>query len=106
MECYVEFMSQHDAQAAVTQKNRGSEVGPGPKMGMRHVEITMSSTDELMEAIFPLAKCTRWQNGQPIRTPRRPDEHWSTGFTGFLTDEELFCNLRHAENPTRVCIPM
>jgi hypothetical protein len=38
-----------------------------------------------------------------VQVPKREDEDWSTGFVGFLTDEELFCVARHAREPNRVC---
>ncbi|KAJ6151297.1 hypothetical protein N7470_007891 [Penicillium chermesinum] len=101
MECYVEFKDCKEAKLAVSRVTRGSDVGLGPRMGIRHVDVSLSSPDMLMKAIFPLAKCIRWKNGRPIQVAQQPDEPWSTGFKGFLTPEEMFGCVRHAENPGR-----
>lgn len=104
MECYVEFTSENEAEAALSRLNRGSEEGNGPRLGARHLEISRSSPSQLQKALFPLTKCIRWDGTKPVQLPTRPDEPWSTGFNGFLTNEEISSNLRHALYPGRVCL--
>ncbi|KAJ5092588.1 hypothetical protein NUU61_007458 [Penicillium alfredii] len=99
MDCYVEFVTLNDARDTVTRINRSAEYGRLPRMGSRHVEVTLSSQDELMQALFPRAKCIKWVNGKPLE--QENTDWWSTGFNGFLTDEELFCVFHHAEAPQR-----
>ncbi|KAJ5595544.1 Nucleotide-binding alpha-beta plait [Penicillium hispanicum] len=101
MDCYVEFSSHGDAVEAVRRAYHNLDIGQSPRLGVRHVDVSLSSQDELMKALFPLAKRIQWVGGRPILAPSPEDEPWSTGFTGFLTEEELFCTLRHAEQPHR-----
>ncbi|KAJ5484761.1 hypothetical protein N7539_004749 [Penicillium diatomitis] len=99
--CYVEFKTQKSAEEAVQRILGMCEGNQSPRIGNRPVEVTMSSAGELMAAIFPLAKSIKWEGGRPVQAPKRQDEQWSTGFNGFLTDEELFCTGRHAREPSR-----
>ncbi|CAG7943006.1 unnamed protein product [Penicillium salamii] len=99
MDCFVEYRTLEDARRTCASLNRNYDLGSAPRMGARHVDVEMSSAAELMKALFPLAKCISWPNGKPVVSSRRPS--WSTGFDGFLTDEELFCLKRHAEQPHR-----
>lgn len=109
MDCFVEFDTVAAANETVTRINRVHEMGRSPRMGSRHVEVAMSSQDELLKALFPHAKCLQWVDAQPVLQENK--DLWSTGFQGFLTDEEMFCVLRHAEVPHRVrlfsscCLP-
>lgn len=103
MDCFVEYRTLEDARRTCASLNRNYDLGSAPRMGARHVDVEMSSAAELMKALFPLAKCISWVNGKPVVSSRRPS--WSTGFDGFLTDEELFCLKRHAEQPHRVSSP-
>ena len=103
MECYVEFLNEQEAEDTVKRVNRGADIGQGPRMGVRRIDVELSTQEDFLKAMFPLTKCIRWEDGRPIRVPNREDENWSTGFKGFLTEEEMFCNLRHAEMPHRVC---
>ncbi|KAJ6015231.1 hypothetical protein N7540_009822 [Penicillium herquei] len=98
MDCYIELASPELAVEAV----RVASEGGFPRIGSRHVEITLSNQGELMKAIFPLAKCVAWSsNGQPIVRQRYPDEMYSTGFTGFISQEELRSLVAYAEFPKR-----
>ncbi|KAJ5612154.1 hypothetical protein N7510_005348 [Penicillium lagena] len=99
MDCFVEFDNVAAANETVTRINRVHEMGRSPRMGNRHVEVAMSSQDELLKALFPRAKCMKWVDGQPVLQENK--DWWSTGFQGFFTDEEMFCVLRHAEAPQR-----
>lgn len=96
----MEFMTQGDAEAAVTRINRTYENGRIPRLGSRHVDVEVSSQDELLKDLFPRAKQIVWKNGVPHLGPN--DDPYSTGFQGFFTHEEIFLLIRHAENPQRV----
>ncbi|KAJ5143524.1 Nucleotide-binding alpha-beta plait [Penicillium bovifimosum] len=99
MDCYVEFSTERQAKETVDRLSRAYDSGSAPRMGSRHVDIEMSSPAKLLKAIFPLAKCISWETGSPVQLENNYE--WSTGFNGFLTDEELFCLTRHAEQPHR-----
>ncbi|OQE42224.1 hypothetical protein PENCOP_c004G05083 [Penicillium coprophilum] len=99
MDCFVEFPSKKDAEDTVRRINRAYDAGSAPRMGSRHIDIEMSTPAKLLKATFPRAKCISWDDGKPVQLPNQDD--WSTGFDGFLTDEELFCLTRHAEQPHR-----
>lgn len=102
MDCFVEYPSEKDAKDIVDRINRNYDFGSAPRMGSRHVDVELSSPAKMMKAIFPLAKCIAWVDAKPVRLENT--DEWSTGFNGFLTDEELFCLTRHAEQPHRVII--
>ncbi|KAK2760260.1 hypothetical protein FQN54_002328 [Arachnomyces sp. PD_36] len=100
MDCYVEFKTQADAEAAVSKVNRNiCEHGRIPRLGSRHVDFETSSQDKLMKDLFPRAKQIIWNNGVPYLGPS--DDPYSTGFQGFFTHEEIFLLIRHAEHPQR-----
>ncbi|KAJ5670676.1 uncharacterized protein N7477_006039 [Penicillium maclennaniae] len=99
--CFVEFEDHESAQAAVDRLNATTVTQSGPRMGNRHIDVTMSSQQELMQALFPRAKCVDWVGDRLVARDKRPTEWWSTGFDGFITDEELFCVIRHAKEPHR-----
>ncbi|CAI7650154.1 unnamed protein product [Penicillium glandicola] len=99
MDCYVEFATPMDAQDTVERINRGYDAGSTPRIGSRHVDIELSTPAKLLKATFPRAKCISWEGGKPTQLVNK--DSWSTGFDGFLTDEELFCLTRHAEQPHR-----
>ncbi|KAJ5283006.1 hypothetical protein N7497_001831 [Penicillium chrysogenum] len=99
MDCYVEFPTQKDAEDTVNRVSRAYDAGSAPRMGSRHVDIELSTPAKLLKAVFPRAKCISWEGGKPVQLVNK--DSWSTGFDGFLTDEELFCLTRHAEQPHR-----
>lgn len=100
MDCYVEFPTKEDAEDTVNRINHAYDAGSMPRMGSRHVDIELSTPAKLLKAAFPRAKCISWENGIPVQLVNK--DSWSTGFDGFLTDEELFCLVRLAEQPHRV----
>jgi hypothetical protein len=100
MDCFVEFVTRKDAKDTVDRINRNYDIGTAPRIGNRHVDVELSSLEKMMKAIFPLTKCIKWEHGKPILLEN--EFEWSTGFTGFLTDEELFGLSRHADQPHRV----
>ena len=103
MDAFVEFSTQKDAEAAAHRLSF-TESGRYPRLGTRHVDITLSSQDELMRELFPRAKCVQWQDGRPNVLPN--DDVYSAGFQGFLTSEEIRGLVAHALVPARVCIPL
>ena len=97
MDCYVEFFSYGDAQAALNKcLLRGSQL----RLGDRVVDVTMSSQDALLGELFPKAKNVEWKNGSPMI--KESDEPYNTGFKNFVTNEELLQLVSHAEKPHRV----
>lgn len=101
MDAFVEFKTQKDAETAVRRLSF-TESGRYARLGTRHVDISMSSQDELLKNIFPRANCIQWQNGSPVLLEN--NDPYSVGFQGFLTKEEVRGLVTHAENPARVCI--
>jgi hypothetical protein len=104
MDCYVEFVTTADAEETVERLNSITQSGRPPRLGHRHVDLTVSSQEALLKALFPRAKCIQWRDGVPNLVPNT--DRWSVGFQGFLTNEELFCVTRHAEQPHRVSIQL
>lgn len=101
MDCYIEFFSVGDAQAAVNAKTR---LGNIHKLGDRVAEISMSSQDELLKVLFPKAKQVEWDSGVPLIM--ETDEPFNSGFKSFVTKEELVMLVKHAEFPQRVSAPL
>ncbi|KAJ5742758.1 uncharacterized protein N7511_011159 [Penicillium nucicola] len=99
MDCYVEFTSQNIAAQVVQRLGNAYDTTSAPRMAGRHVEVSLSSQDALLKAIFPMAKCIKWTNGSPIMLEDIPE--WSNGFDGFITHEELYCLGRHSDTPYR-----
>ena len=97
MDCYVEFFSVGDAQAAVNAKTR---LGNIHKLGDRAATIQMATQDELLRHLFPKAKNIEWVQGAPMVL--QPDEPYNTGFKNFVTGEEMVMLTKHAEFPQRV----
>ncbi|KAL8729117.1 MAG: hypothetical protein Q9166_004948 [cf. Caloplaca sp. 2 TL-2023] len=96
MDCYVEFFSYGDAQAALNKcLMRGSQL----RLGERVVDVHMSSQDELMKELFPRAKNCIWEHGRPRIT--ESNEPYNTGFKSFVTNEELLQMVTWADKPHR-----
>jgi hypothetical protein len=77
------------------------------KIGQRVVDVVSSCQAELMRELFPRAKCCYFDAdicGTPRIVPNR--DIFSTGYKGIMTDEEVSCMQRHAENPARVSLPL
>ncbi|KAL7359685.1 RRM (RNA recognition motif) superfamily domain-containing protein [Histoplasma ohiense] len=101
MDCYIEFPTKADAECTLAWVNRSLDTCQTPKLGNRHVVVRASNQDELLKDLFPRAKNIDWRNGIPH--VRAGIEKYCSGFQGFLTGEEIFCTVRHAEMPQRVC---
>lgn len=102
MDCYIEMKTQ--GAALEHFRRHWDEITGGsqrpPRIGHRLVTVDMATTDELLKHMFPRAKCVRWENGRPIIMEN--DDPYSTGFTGYFTNEEMVGMVRHAEHPQRV----
>lgn len=102
MDCYIEIVSP-EAAAEDWERAFGLKLMRLPKIGQRNVTVELSNQAELMKDLFPRAISIHWdveENGVPKSYPNR--DVYSSGFKGFLTNEELTCMVRHAEAPQRV----
>lgn len=100
-DCYVEFFSTGDAQAAVNKLLfRGHQLKLGTPPNDRMVTVEVSSQDVLLKELFPRAKNVLWNDGKP--SVEETDEPFNTGFKAFITAEEMVMLVRHAEQPHRV----
>ncbi|KAI4117138.1 MAG: hypothetical protein LQ345_002565 [Seirophora villosa] len=96
MDCYVEFFSHGDAQAAFNKcLLRGNQL----RLGDRVVDVSMSTQDELLKEMFPKAKNVTWSHGRPI--VRESNDPYNSGFKAFVTNEELLQLVGYAEKPHR-----
>lgn len=102
LDAYVEFTTFDEAVAAVNRFDINRTGGRGGRLGQRHVEIGLSSQDELMKELFPKAKNVQWNGGVPIVAERDPNDKFNSGFQGFISKEELVMLVKHVEAPQRV----
>ena len=106
--CFVEVSTLKEAMWVVAQFRKRANEGRHAKIGNREVRVEISSQEELMSELFPLAKNVKWAGAMPI-IDRSADFYYtgvkSAGFNGFLQDEELVHMAKHAETPQRVRIP-
>lgn len=100
MDVYVELESAAEAKDAVDAFQQRCMVNRQPRIGDRHIDITLSSQEELMGELFPRAKCVRWEGSVPV--VYETSEPYNSGFQGFLSGEELVMITKHAETPQRV----
>ncbi|MBE7158489.1 MAG: hypothetical protein INR62_08670 [Rhodospirillales bacterium] len=107
MDAYVEVSTPIEAVWVVNQfQKRVMQKRPG-KIGDRVVGVELSSQDELMATLFPRAKQVKWEGGVPQVDTSKQTYYagvHSTGFNGFLQDEEIVHIKKHAETPQRVSI--
>lgn len=99
MDCFVELDSLAEAKNAIASFQQRCANGRQPRIGDRHVDMTLSSQEELMKELFPRAKCVKWE-GQ-IPTIFESDEPYNSGFSGFINSEEMVMMAKHAETPQR-----
>lgn len=99
-DCYIEFPT--DAAAAAifnSRKNWIQDNAAHRRIGVRNAVITISSQKELMEELFPKAKCVTWHGQEPNIT--YPEDEYTSGFAGFLTSEELVMTAKWANEPQK-----
>jgi hypothetical protein len=104
-DAYVEFYSLQDAMKAVHRHQEIISKGRPARLGDRPVEVELSSQDQLMADLFPLATAVKWQNGHPVIVEKTHNEPWGD-FHGFVTEEEMTMLVKHVEVPQRVCLTL
>jgi hypothetical protein len=101
MDVYVELFSYADAHNVVEKIKNFKANNRQTKIGDRHVDVEMSSQQELMKALFPKARCIEWHGAEPkILSPGEGE----SPFKSFITREELVMTVQWAEAPKRVRI--
>jgi hypothetical protein len=104
LDCFVEFIDLGEAASAVTRFEQNRQGGRG-RLGQRHVDVELSTQDQLMKELFPKAKNVQWEGCRPHIIPRDPNDPYNSGFQGFIIKEELIMLLKHVESPQRVSRP-
>jgi hypothetical protein len=102
LDCYVEFVNFNEAVNAVNRFETNRTGGRGGRLGQRHVEVELSTQEQLMKDLFPKAKNVKWHGSQPEIIPRDPNDPYNSGFQGFVSREELVMLVKHVESPQRV----
>lgn len=102
LDCYVEFINLGEAAAAVNRFDTNRTGGRGGRLGQRHVEVELSSQEELMHELFPKAKNVKWTGSVPTIIPKDFNDRYNSGFQGFISREELVMLIKHVEAPQRV----
>ncbi len=102
LDCYVEFVNFSEAVNAVNRFETNRTGGRGGRLGQRHVEVELSSQEQLMKDLFPKAKNVTWVGSRPIIKPRDMNDPYNSGFQGFISKEELVMLVKHVEAPQRV----
>lgn len=104
LDCYVEFVSFNEAVNAIQRFDTNRTGGRGGRLGQRHVEVELSSQEQLMQDLFPKAKNVIWRGSKPQIIPRDPNDKYNSGFQGFISKEELVMLVKHVEAPQRVSL--
>ena len=105
---FAEFESPEEAQITVNrfekqrQKRKDGEDKKcrWPRLGDRAVQVDTTSQSELMAELFPKAKCVTWKGCEPHVGEPEPGTNL-TGFSGFVTNEELHSVEKFAAHPQR-----
>ncbi|TGO81517.1 hypothetical protein BPOR_1122g00010 [Botrytis porri] len=101
LDAYVEFISFTEASNAITRFDMNRMGGRGGRLGQRHVEVELSSQEELMKQLFPKAKNVEWHGNKPTIIERDENDKYNSGFQGFVSREELVMLVKHVESPQR-----
>ena len=104
LDCYVEFVNFNEAVNAVNRFETNRVGGRGGRLGQRHVEVELSTQEQLMKDLFPKAKNVKWHGAHPEIIPRDPNDPYNSGFQGFVSREELVMLVKHVESPQRVSL--
>ena len=99
MDCFVEVRDKTSVDMTLYHHENLIAQGRPRKVGPRHIGIELSSQDKLLKDLFCRAKNVKWSQGVPVVVPN--DDPYSSGFTGFLTGEEMLGMLHHADYPQR-----
>lgn len=105
MDAYVELVDMKDAVNAVRFKELGRTGGRGGRLGTRFVSLEVSGHEQLMSALFPLAKNVRWHGAVPEILGVDPEDRYNSGFKGFVSSEELIHLVKQMENTKSVSPP-
>jgi hypothetical protein len=100
MDCFVELSTPKEAAWVAGTLQKRTKSGQPPKMDNRVVQPTVSSQEDLMNALFPRARHVAWNGNHPIIdfTPRKYFRGiTAAGFQGFLHSEEFTGMLKVAE---------
>ncbi|KAK2612642.1 hypothetical protein QQS21_001414 [Conoideocrella luteorostrata] len=100
MDAYVEFVTLDDANKAVEKHHHHNLNGRVSRLGDRPVDVELSSQENLMKDLFPLAKGIVWNGAVPKFKPFNPHEPWDN-FKGFVSEEEMVMLVKHVEVPHR-----
>jgi hypothetical protein len=103
-DAYVEFETLKDAMAAVARFQNNAQRGRATRLGDRPIDVGMSSQDQLMRDLFPIAAGVDWKGGRPTIKNFEADQPWNN-FKSFVTTEELIMLIKHVEVPSRVSLP-
>ncbi|PBP16904.1 hypothetical protein BUE80_DR012369 [Diplocarpon rosae] len=101
LDCYVEFVNFNEAVNAVNRFETNRTGGRGGRLGQRHVEVELSSQEQLMKDLFPKAKNVTWAGSKPIIKATEFNDPYNSGFQGFISKEELVMLVKHVEAPQR-----
>ncbi|TGO76152.1 hypothetical protein BELL_0171g00010 [Botrytis elliptica] len=101
LDAYVEFVNFSEASNAITRFDMNRMGGRGGRLGQRHVEVELSSQEELMKQLFPKAKNVEWHGNKPTIIERDENDKYNSGFQGFVSREELVMLVKHVESPQR-----
>lgn len=105
-EAFVELKTAKEASIVVQQVDKRLKIGRHAKIGDRDVTVTVVSQADFMAELFPRAKNVEWYGPVP-RIINKLEEYrpglFSTGFEGFLQNEELVFMAKHADIPQKVC---
>ncbi|KAH8597719.1 hypothetical protein B0O99DRAFT_507229 [Bisporella sp. PMI_857] len=101
LDCYIEFVNFSEAVAAVNRFENNRINGRGGRLGQRHVDVELSTQENLMADLFPKAKNVVWKGGRPKIIPRDFNDKYNSGFVGFVSREELVMLVKHVEAPQR-----
>lgn len=94
---FIEFKTMEDAANAVFKWRSN-----GPRrLGGDDVEVSMSSTGEMMAHIFYRVKGVDWVGYSPIVRPDDSAQPWER-FKGLLQQEDLTIVVKQIERPNRV----
>lgn len=104
LDAYIEFISFSEAANAVQRFELNRLGGRGGRLGQRHVEVELSSQEDLMKQLFPKAKNVEWTGAKPRIIPRDMNDIYNSGFQGFVSREELVMLVKHVESPQRVSV--
>lgn len=104
LDCFVEFVSFNEAVAAVNRFETNRNGGRSGRLGQRHVDVELSSQDQLMMELFPKAKNVSWKGASPTILATNPKDVYNSGFQGFVTREEFVMLVKHVESPQRVSL--